>query len=109
MLPVALLHLAIIDNFRQSFMSTFSCEGVVAPLLRRPGACYKSFHSKGPRVQHRRWIDLFPSPQLRDNILMSISQGRPDIKKFYEDVIGHVFEDCECSDQEPFPVEPVDP
>jgi hypothetical protein len=110
-----LINVDIITRFRHNFISSFTCEGIVAPLLEGPEL---NENLSIPRaleptslqliLQHRRWIDLFPFPQLRDNILTSISQGELNESDFYEDIVGQVFEDCEYSDQEPLPAESLD-
>jgi hypothetical protein len=46
-------------------------------------------------VPHLPWIDLFPSPRLRDNLIAAFTQKRIDHEELVEDLIGSLFDDGE--------------
>lgn len=48
-------------------------------------------------VPHPGWIDLFPSPQLRDNLILAVVEFNVDEDEILEDLIGDMFESLGCS------------
>ena len=48
------------------------------------------------RVPHPRWIDLFPSPKLRNNIILAISEARLDPEELANDLVGALFDAMDC-------------
>jgi Domain of unknown function (DUF3425) len=44
-------------------------------------------------MPHQSWVDLFPFPQLRENLIVAISEPRIDPDEFGEDLLGDMF-DC---------------
>ncbi|KAF4455277.1 hypothetical protein FALBO_15666 [Fusarium albosuccineum] len=48
------------------------------------------------QVPHPGWIDLFPSPQLRDNLILALQTFHIDVEAFMLDLVGEAF-DSLCS------------
>lgn len=55
-------------------------------------------------VPHPGWIDLLPSPQLRDNLILAVIEFNVDEDEILEDLIGDIFEAMGCSPDE----DPID-
>lgn len=51
-------------------------------------------------VSHPGWIDLFPSPQLRDNLILAVIEFNVDEDEILEDLIGDIFEAMGCGPEE---------
>lgn len=51
-------------------------------------------------VPHPGWIDLFPSPQLRDNLILAVMEFNVDEDEILEDLIGDIFEAMGCGPEE---------
>jgi hypothetical protein len=47
-------------------------------------------------VPHPGWIDLFPSPQLRDNLILAVEEFNIDEDEILADLIGDAFETLGC-------------
>ncbi|KAL6901673.1 hypothetical protein GGI43DRAFT_403645 [Trichoderma evansii] len=47
-------------------------------------------------VAHPGWIDLFPSAQLRDNLILAVIEFNVDEDEILEDLIGDIFEALGC-------------
>ncbi|KAL6853172.1 hypothetical protein J3F83DRAFT_756443 [Trichoderma novae-zelandiae] len=47
-------------------------------------------------VPHPGWIDLLPSPQLRDNLILAIEEFNVDEEELLADLIGDIFESIGC-------------
>ncbi|KAM0246202.1 hypothetical protein ACHAQJ_010303 [Trichoderma viride] len=47
-------------------------------------------------VPHPGWIDLFPSPQLRDNLILAVEEFNIDEDEILADLIGNIFEAIGC-------------
>ncbi|KAK1242645.1 hypothetical protein MKX08_005457 [Trichoderma sp. CBMAI-0020] len=47
-------------------------------------------------VPHPGWIDLLPSPQLRDNLILAVIEFNVDEDDILEDLIGDIFESMGC-------------
>ncbi|KAL7925903.1 hypothetical protein ACQKWADRAFT_283373 [Trichoderma austrokoningii] len=47
-------------------------------------------------VAHPGWIDIFPSPQLRDNLILAVMEFNIDEDAILEDLIGDLFEAMGC-------------
>ncbi|PTB67902.1 hypothetical protein BBK36DRAFT_1167201 [Trichoderma citrinoviride] len=47
-------------------------------------------------VPHPGWIDLLPSPQLRDNLILAIEEFNVDEEDLLADLIGDIFEAIGC-------------
>lgn len=48
-------------------------------------------------VAHPGWIDLFPSPQLRDNLIIAVEEFDIDEDEILADLIGDIFDRLGCS------------
>ncbi|KAL7930046.1 hypothetical protein V8C35DRAFT_313961 [Trichoderma chlorosporum] len=51
-------------------------------------------------VPHLGWIDLFPSPQLRDNLILALEEFNISEEEILTDLIGDIFESIGCSFEE---------
>ncbi|KAM0476744.1 hypothetical protein ACHAPX_006168 [Trichoderma viride] len=51
-------------------------------------------------VPHPGWIDLLPSPQLRDNLILAVVEFNVDEDEILEDLIGDIFEAMGCVPEE---------
>ncbi|EHK45748.1 hypothetical protein TRIATDRAFT_241425 [Trichoderma atroviride IMI 206040] len=51
-------------------------------------------------VPHPGWIDLLPSPQLRDNLILAVTEFDVDEDEILEDLIGDIFEAMGCGPEE---------
>jgi hypothetical protein len=49
-------------------------------------------------VPHPGWIDLFPCPQLRDNLILAVMEFNVDEDEILEDLIGDIFDAMGCGD-----------
>jgi hypothetical protein len=54
-------------------------------------------------MPHPNWVDLFPLPQLRENLIVAISESRIDPDEFVEDLVGDMFDYLGCGES----LEPV--
>ncbi|KAL7948379.1 hypothetical protein V8C42DRAFT_314247 [Trichoderma barbatum] len=48
-------------------------------------------------IPHPGWIDLFPSPQLRDNLILAVEEFNVDEEDLLADLIGDIFACIGCS------------
>lgn len=51
-------------------------------------------------VPHPGWIDLFPSPQLRDNLILAVVEFNVDEDEILEDLIGDIFDAMGCGPED---------
>lgn len=88
------------------FPSSFTCVAMVLP--PPPPQAYIHVDSVLPIppsleptaiqlcVSHPAWIDLFPHPQLRDNIILAYNHGTIDTDELADDLVGSIFDDTYC-------------
>ncbi|KAK5991097.1 hypothetical protein PT974_09375 [Cladobotryum mycophilum] len=48
-------------------------------------------------IPHAGWVDLFPSPQLRDNLILAMEEFSIDADELMDDLTGSLFDDLACS------------
>ncbi|RFU75830.1 hypothetical protein TARUN_6402 [Trichoderma arundinaceum] len=51
-------------------------------------------------VPHPGWIDLFPSPQLRDNLILAVEEFKINEDEILRDLIGDIFEALGCGPEQ---------
>lgn len=102
---------AILTNYymytlaRSRFPASFTCIPMILP-PPPPQHAYENPTSPIPpslepteiqlTVPHPAWIDLFPMPQLRDNIILAFNEGTIDTDELCDDLVGPIFDEFCC-------------
>lgn len=91
------LGVRFLDLHRDEYISPFNCHGpqpsgAATPHYYAPGALRPTIVQR--TVAHHPWIDLFPIPGMRDNVIRGIDAGLIDEDNLCGDLIR-----LECSDE----------
>jgi hypothetical protein len=48
-------------------------------------------------IPHESWVDIFPSPRFRDNLISAVANGQMDSDELVEDLVGNLFDWMGCT------------